>query len=397
MRLWNWTKRVVTDAGGGFEPVPVDLERNPGAVVELGAHNPPGVPLYVFRVGMRSGFGGTEARLPVLRRANESPHPILKEVYFCEVAGQVLEAANVYALREKVQRVLDGIAPAHRLPLCYFRAARFDYVLPVYEEGGHLVCPVLTGPTLKGDDLAALREPVTRWLRTAGYLGDDEDPEIQVVRPSDLRLVPPAAIIRCLDDEAIWLPTVEGTSAEGPVIGLLTHTAELRVRERRGHGDDIAPPPAGADVTALLRLVGGEMVVAGRIRNPWALYAGSVRPEIWARTEELTDPTSRRLECQLEGAAQLRLPIRHTAAGEVVAALQEQDITVFLAGDDDALASSVGGYLVSAGFLRHPDDIRIEAATAPPPESLDPDTIWTGGEAPELSEAETEDQEVTQS
>lgn len=405
MGLWSWTKHVVTDTGSGFEPVPVDLERNPGAVVELGAHNPPDLPLYVLRVGMRGGFGGTEARLPVFRRPNESPHPILKEIYYCEVAGQMLEAANVFALRSKVQRTLETIAPAHKLPLCYFRAPRFDYSLPVYEEGSHLICPVLTGPKLKGDELSSLRGPVTRWLRTGGYLAAEEEPEVLVVRPSDLRLVPPAAVLRCLDDPDIWLATVEGFSAEGPVIGLLSHPAQLQVGERRRRGADDPAPPAATDVTALLRYVGGELVVRRHLVNPWALYAADVRPEIWARTEELTDATNRRLECRLEGAAELRLPIRHTTAGEVVAALQEHDITVFLAGDDDALRLSVGRYLTAAGFLRHHDDVRMETAAPAPAEALDPDSIWTGGPrrddfapaAPELSQPEIEDQEVTQS
>src|SRR5919198_4533602 len=136
MSLWAWTKRVVTDQTGGIEPVAIDIERNPGAVVELGAENPPDVPLYVLRVGLRGGFTGeTRAGLPVYRRENPAPHPILKEIYQCEVAGKLLEAANIYALRAKVQRQLEVIAPARSLPLCYFRAARYDYSLGVYEEG----------------------------------------------------------------------------------------------------------------------------------------------------------------------------------------------------------------------------------------------------------------------
>src|ERR687888_368278 len=51
---------------------------------------------------------------------------------------------GVYALREKVRRQLEVIAPARSLPLCYFRAPRFDYSLAVYQQGAHLVCPVLT-------------------------------------------------------------------------------------------------------------------------------------------------------------------------------------------------------------------------------------------------------------
>jgi hypothetical protein len=405
LRLWDWTTRVIRDQTGGVEPVEVGLERNPGAVVELGAANPPDVPIYVLRVEVGGGFGGTRAGLPVFRHENPSPHPILKEIYRCEVAGKVLEAANVYALRDKVQRHLEVIAPARSVPLCYFRAARFDYSLPVYEEGSRVVCPVLTGPKIKAHDLAALRAPLVRWLRSAGYLAAGEEPEVLVVRPSDMRLVVPAAVIRSLDDHSLWWPTVEGTSTEGPVVGLLSHPAELRTDERRRRGFAHADaPPSAPDVTGLLRYVGHEMVVRGRLRNPWGLYACEVRPEIWARTEELTDPTPRRLSCHLEGGEGLDVPIRHTAAGEVVAGLQERGITVFLAGDDDALGAVVGRYLVEVGFLRHPGDMRIEADAPPQSESLDPDTIWTQDEYARSASAsrdssreatDTESQEVT--
>jgi hypothetical protein len=378
MTLWSWTKGVITDQTGGAEPVPVGLERNPGAVVELGAENPPGVPLYVLRVGLESGFGGTQAGLPVYRRENPAAHPVLKEIYSVEVAGKVLEAANVYALRDKVQRQLEVIAPGHSLPLCYFRAPRFDYSLPIHEEGSRLVCPVLAGPKIKANGLDEIRELVVRHLHTAGYLAPEEEPEVLVVRPSDLRLVAPAAVVRSLDDERLWMPTVEGVSEQGPVVGLLSHPAELRSEPRRRVGAAPEPPPSSPDVTGLLRRIGAEMAQRGRLLNPWALYAAEVRPEIWARTEEITDPTSSTLACHLESGERLEVPVRHTAAGELVAALQERGITVFLAGDLDALNASVGRHLAAAGFLRHVADLRPEAVREAPPEALDPDSIWTG-------------------
>jgi hypothetical protein len=387
MPLWRYIKRTVRDQTGGVEPVKVGLERNPGAVVELGAQNPPDVPIYILRVGISGGFGGSRAGLPVFRHENPSPHPILKEIYRCEVAGKVLEAANVHALRDKVRRQLEVIAPTRSLPLCYFRAARFDYSLPVYEQGSRLVCPVLTGPKIKAHDLAGLRGPLVRWLSAAGYLAEGEEPEVLVVRPSDMRLVAPAAMIRCLDDPGLWLAAVEGTSEEGPVVGLLSHPAELRTEERRRRGAPAATaPPSAPDVTGLLRYIGHEMAVRGRLPDPWALYAREVRPEIWARAEELTEPTNQRLACQLEGGESLEVPIRRAAAGEVVAGLQEREITVFLAGDSEALASSVARYLVETGFLRHPGEMRVETVVEAPAESLDPAEIWT----------HTQPQEVTQ-
>jgi hypothetical protein len=381
--VWTQIKRIARDQTGGIEPVAVGLERNPDAVVELGAHNPPDVPLFVLRVGIESGFGRARAGLPVHRVDNPSPHPILKEIYHCEVAGKILEAANIYALREKVRAQLEVIAPAHSLPLCYFRAPRYDYSLPVYEEGSKLVCPVLAGPQLKAASLAELREPVVRHLHTAGYLAVDEEPEVLVVRPSDLRLVTPAATLRCLDDPGFWLPTVEGISAEGPVVGLLAHPAEvLPPSPRLRRGPAAEPPPSAPDVTGLLRYLTTEMLRRGALADPWALYAKGVRPEIWARTEELTDSTRRALTAHLEsegGTAPLEMAIRHAASGESIAALRDADegICVFVGGDDDALARAAGRFLADTGFLRDPADLRPEELRTAPAEALDPDSIWT--------------------
>ena len=129
--------------------------------------------------------------------------------------------------------------------------------------------------------------------------------------------------------------------------------------------------------------------------NPWAVHATGVRTEIWARTEQITDSTGRRLHCYLDDGEELALQIRHTAAGELVAALQEEGITVFLAGDEDALALSVGRYLTEAGFLTHPEDVRPEAIAQAPPESLDPDAIFTGDRPPADSPATSNEQRET--
>jgi hypothetical protein len=379
MRIWAWAKRVATDQTGGIEPVPIELERNPGAAVELGAENPPDVPLFLLRVGLRGGFeGAVRAGIPVYRRDNPAPHPVLKEIYGCEVAGKVLEAANIYALRAKVQRQLEVIAPSGRLPLGYFRAPRFDYSLPIYEEDSHLVCPVLAGPRIKANGLGDLREPVLTHLRAAGYVEADDEAELLVVRPSDLRLVTPAAVLRSLDG-AVWLPAVEGSSSAGPVVGLLGHPAELVTESRLRHGfSSRQPPPSSPDVSGLLRLVGQSLLRAGRLADPWSLYAAGVRAEIWARTEELTESTRRLLTAHLEGGSVIEVPIRRTAAGESVGAIRDEGICVFLAGDDDALCRSVGSYLVDTGFLRDPADLRPESVAEPAPERLDPDSIFTG-------------------
>lgn len=186
MALWRWVRRVIADRGE-HEPVPIHLERGPDG--------------YQFRLGVRAGFGGQEtARIPVFRRPNPSPHPILKEIHVCEVAGQTLQAANVYALKDKAARLLEAIAPGRTLPLCYFRVPAMDYELPVYENGGVLTCPVIGGPKLKARDLAGIRRLVCRYLEAAGYVRDAEEVVVGVVRPRDLRRVVPAAVFRSRTD-----------------------------------------------------------------------------------------------------------------------------------------------------------------------------------------------------
>src|SRR5439155_11362367 len=145
---------VIADRGE-YAPVPIYLERT-------------GERDYEFRLGLRAGFGGQEARIPVHSRPNAASHPVLKEIYHSEVAGQTLEAANLYALRAKVAALLESLAPARALPLCFFRAPTMDYEVPVYEEDGEIVSPVIGGPNLKAPDLAGIRQSVCRFLVTAG-------------------------------------------------------------------------------------------------------------------------------------------------------------------------------------------------------------------------------------
>ena len=343
-------------------PIPIDLERAPDGA-------------YTFRLGVRAGFGGQEtARIPIEWRVNPAPHPILKEIHSCEVGGRALEAANVYALRAKVAAQLEAIAPGRSLPLCYFRAPAMDYELPVYEDGGRLHAPVIGGPRLRAGDLAGIRRHVCRYLVNAGYVREPDEVIVGVLRPRDLRRVAPAAVFRDLRDPDVWLPSVEGVSAEGPVVGVLGQAARLQVDERpragagpRARGQSA---PAATDVVELLRF----LRTAGM---GGALYASEVRPEIWEAALGATTETGRRMVAYLtdEESTELALEIRRAAFGEVVAALEDRGITVFLARDEDDLAQLAGEYLASAGFLRFAAEIELHDAPAERAERLDVEAI----------------------
>jgi hypothetical protein len=369
MGFWIWVKDTIAYQGEPA-PLPIHLERTDD-------HG------YVFRLGVRAGFAGQEtARLPIHHRPNVAPHPVLKEIYSCEVAGQTLEAANLFALRAKVGSVLETIAPARALPLAYFRVEAIDYSLPVYEDDGEIISPVLAGPKLKAGDLAGIRRAVCRYLLSAGYVEDESEVTVGVLRPRDLRLVEPAAIFRSHVDSEFWLPTVEGVSAEGPVIGVLANAARLSVPERRRAGagplaQDTAP--AESDVMGLLRLL--RVDLSHRRDYDWlaALYASDVRPEIWESVEARTTDSGHRLVAYLtdDEGTRLELRVRRLPTGDVCAAFADPGINAFLADSEDALASMVGTHLHRSGFLRFAQEIEVHAAEAPRAERLDTDAIWT--------------------
>jgi hypothetical protein len=383
MGVWRWIRDVIAEQGDQQE-VPIHLER--GADGEYG-----------FRLGVRAGFGGQEtARIPIACRPNPADHPILKEVHSCEVAGQHLEAANLYALRRKVASLLEAIAPGHALPLCYFRVPEMDYELPVYEDGERVVAPVLAGPKLKADDLAGVRQVVCRYMMSAGYVSDPEQVKVGVLRPRDLSRVAPAAVFRSHADPELWIPSVEGTSPEGPVVGLLGQAARLRGPERRRAGAGPArgtAAPAAPDVIEMLRFLRTELSRSGGVDDPTTLYASEVRPEIWSSAERHTTDTGSRLVAYLsdEQGSALELPVRQTGFGEVVTALEEHGISVLLAPDANALAACLGRYLEAHDFLRFASEIEVHDVAAPRAERLDADSIWTSGDGFAAAPAEPEE------
>jgi hypothetical protein len=208
---------------------------------------------------------------------------------------------------------------------------------------------------------------------------DADEVTVGVVRPRDLSRVPPAAVLRSLTDPDLWLPSVEGSSEDGPVVGVVGHAPQLRrgPRRRRGGGpmvEDTAP--AAPDVIALIRYLQTELGRAGQVAA-WGLYASEVRPEIWAAAEERTEDAGSRLVAHLtdDHSTRLELGVRRTGAGDVAAAVEDRGINVFLAPDEDALATQVGHHLAGSEFLRFTSEVEVHPAESPRAERLGIESI----------------------
>ena len=183
-----------------------------------------------------------------------------------------------------------------------------------------------------------------------------------VLRPSDLRLVPPAAVIRSLDDPACGCRRSRAPPPRARWSACLPSPPSCATEAAGGAARRAwpLPPPPPTSARCCATSARDDRPRA-RSSSPWTLYAAEVRPEIWARTEEL----HRRHRPRPGGASggrrrRSRCRCATPRRGEAVGAISDQGIAVFLAGDHDALATAIGRYLVASGFLRDRADLRPE-------------------------------------
>jgi hypothetical protein len=308
MGALSWARGVIADTGE-VTPIPVTVDDGPDGC---------------FLV---AGASGGAARIAVDRRANPAPHPILKEIHSCEVAGRRLEAESAEALRGKVARMLEGIAPASTLPLAYFRAPAAGYELPVYEDDDHIVAHAFGGTRSRARDLAGMRAHVSRHLLGAGYVTSEDEVELGWVDPVDLSLVEPCAVFRSLDDDDVWVPWVDRGDARQPVIDQLGLDA----------------PEAGNDVLSLLEWLRGET-------GDGALFASKVSARAWRAAERASSSAGTAIAAELDSGDVLELPALRTAGGQVAAALDCDGVNVLAAGDAGELAAQVARRLDQCGF-----------------------------------------------
>jgi hypothetical protein len=109
----------------------------------------------------------------------------------------------------------------------------------------------------------------------------------------------------------------------------------------------------------------------------WGVYASKVRPEIWVAAEQRTEDAGSRLVAHLtdERSTRLELEVRRTGSGDVAVAIEDRGINVFLAPDEDALATQVGHHLAGAEFLRFTTEVEIQPAEPPRAERLGVESI----------------------
>jgi hypothetical protein len=321
MGALSWAREVIADQGA-VDPIPIAVEDGAGGC---------------FLV---AGVNGAATRIAVDRRPNPAPHPILKEINSCEVAGRKLEAESPDALRRKVATMLESLAPAGVLPVAYFRAPAAAYELPVYEDDGHIVAHAFGGTRSRARDLGGLRAHVARHLVSSGYIGAEDDLRVGFIDPADLHLIEPAGVLRSLADAELWLPLADRAGAGEPRVDRLGVAASSE-----------------NDVLSVLAWARAELGASG-------VYASGVAPAAWRAASRGMSEAGVAIGAELDRGESMRLelPMLRTADGAVAVAVDHGGIDVFRADTPEELAAMVGLRLEECGFLASPERVEVAAA-----------------------------------
>ncbi len=300
-------------------------------------------PRYFYRVRVNGTL--LEARLPVFWDPRPaSLDPLMREAYRVRVAGQLVEAGNLYMLTERVRARLHRLLVSGQPP--QFWLVNGIRAIPVYRHGGAYKA-VTDGRSLWAWDLAALRSQYAEYLasRNSGRCGP-----VAVKRFSlaDLDVHAPAAV---LVGPELWIPAFaagERLMAFGP--------AEATWSVPQG--------PAG--VLHLWEVVARELASSGRLPAPSALWLTELSDACRGGLLQASEGTGlvlRFTRFTAQGARRVSLPVRRLR--HLYFAGCGEDVCLHVAPDLATLRDSVFRHLAELGTVGGIGELAAEAEAGP--------------------------------
>ncbi|HXG41892.1 MAG TPA: hypothetical protein VNL95_04120 [Dehalococcoidia bacterium] len=286
-------------------------------------------PRYFLEVNLGPVLPGSDriARLPVRWRRNRG-HPILKEVYWVEVAGMRVEKGNLAALEAAVPQAVAAFLEHGTLPYYFVTTPQGSF--PVYLVRGRLQLRTDTA-TLAADDVGELWQRLAEHLHSARRIEALEELEVSILLWSDLQVYPAGLLLR---DGRVLLP----------------------IFLRRGEGDlqliyDVIGQPsrflAPRELFSLRRELAEALAARRAIPHPGALKMDRVREEVWEALAAVARPTPYVLVCH-QDERPLELPV-FEAQGEFFALQRSSYLRLIFSPDLEELSRLVREDLVLRG------------------------------------------------
>ena len=270
---------------------------------------------------------GRVARLPVRWRRNRG-HPILKEVYWVEVAGMRVEKGNLAALEAAVPQAVAAFLEHGTLPYYFVTTPQGSF--PVYLVRGRLLLKTDTG-TFGAEDVGELWQRLAEHLLAARRIAALEEIEVCLLLWRDLQLYPTALLLR---DGRVLVPIFLCPGYGAPQL----------IYDVIGQPSRFLGP---GELFALRRELAQELWARRAIPHTGALKMDRLRDEVWRALEGLARPTLYVLVCHQDDQA-LEFPV-YEAEGEFFALQRASYCRLIFSPDLEELSRLVREDLVLRG------------------------------------------------
>ena len=313
-------------------PFEVKLRRN------LDYHEGAPEPKYFFVYELELGevIGRPVAsRLPVFWRPNDTPHPILKEIYWVDIAGVRVEKGNLAALERAIPQAVLGLLDFGTIPYYYISLPGGDR-LPVFLTGGKLR---LREPSLEGQDIGQLWHRLGDLLLQQKKIHAKEEVEVSLLLWKELKVHSTAFV---LVDGRAFVPVF-------------------------WHGKDelnydvIGQPPRFLpleEAFALRREVAKDLTAKHQLSSTYEVRMEQVPDGVWEGLRKKARATDRVLSYEEKGKRQ-EIPV-YEAEGEVFAARRMSRLGLLFAPNMDELAQRVSADLARRGHIPGPSSLTLE-------------------------------------
>ena len=245
-------------------------------------------------------------------------HPILKEVYWVEVAGRRLEKGNLPALMQAIPEFLTGMEGFGTFPYYYLTYPQGE-PLPVYHSDGKLRLK-MNGSELSGYEIGEVWQKLGDGLLGKKVISSREELEVHLLLWKDLSLYRTALALK---GARHLIPLFQGDGQEilYDVIG--DPTRFLRPME----------------VFLLRREVAQSLVAARTLSSPYELGMEGVLPQVWRDLEGSAAPTGLSLSYPTENS-RVEMPV-YQVNGEFFAVAAEKKRRLYFGATPEELVPRV--------------------------------------------------------
>lgn len=299
-------------------------------------------PKYFFELDLSQVVrGGVSATLPIYWRPNKSPHPLLKEIYWTEMAGAIIEKGNLATLEQMIPQAVMGIMDFNTIPYYYIHLPG-EGRAPVYLSEGKLRLRLRGQPEFTGDDIGQLWHRLGDYLTMQKKIASKEDVEVSVLLWKELKLFPSAFV---LGNGKAWLPIFYSRKED---------KAQLIY-------DVIGVPSRFLSVEEafdLRREVAQSLISSRMLSSPYDLKMVQVQEEIWEKLKVNAQPTGFALT-YFTDSAKIEIPVYETK-GEVFSATRGSKIRLTFSSSMEELSFRVSGELSRRGVLSTSASVSVE-------------------------------------